>query len=68
MRRSNHVQQLQLQQIEQQRTIRAKQLEIARLRDPQLVQERAKRLDEPLVPPCEASSLLPPDELWLAEP
>lgn len=67
VRRSNHIQQLQFQQIELQQTIWAKQMEIARLRSPEMIRDRAKRLAVPILPPYEEKSVLPPDETWVAD-
>ncbi len=67
VRRSNHIQQLQLEQIGLQRTIWANQVEIARHRSPQMIRDRAKRFAVPVLPPYEQKTVLPPEESWVTD-
>jgi hypothetical protein len=67
VRRSNHIQQLQFEQIKLQQTIWANDAKIARLRSPQMIRDRATRFAVPLLPPYEERSVLPRDEAWVAE-
>jgi len=67
VRRSNHIQQLQFEQIALRQVIWTKEMEIARLRSPQMIRDRTSRLAIPLVPPYEEKSVLPQEEAWVAE-
>ncbi|MBN1491850.1 MAG: hypothetical protein JXA69_18205 [Phycisphaerae bacterium] len=67
VRRSHHIQRLHFEQVSLERTMRTKRLEIARLRSPRQIRERAERFDVPLVPPYDEVTVLPADESWVAD-
>jgi hypothetical protein len=69
VQRSHHVQRILLEQSDTRRAIRANDMEIARLRSPSMIQDRARRFDLSLDPPYTkvGGRVLPPDESWLAE-
>jgi len=64
---SHRIQQLRLEQIRRQCTIRANEMSIARLKSPPMVRDRTRRFDVPMVPPYEPKGVLPPDEAWVAD-
>jgi hypothetical protein len=68
VRRSHHIQTLQLQQVGLQRVLWARQMEVARLREPRSVRERARRFDVPIVPPHDGVDIASRQEPWTADP
>ncbi len=67
VRRSNRIQQMQFEQLGRRQKIWANEMEIARLRSPQMVRERTRRLAMPLAPPYQDANILPADEAGLAD-
>jgi hypothetical protein len=69
VQRSHHVQRVLLEQSRVRQTIRTNEMEIARLRSPSMIQDRARRFDLSVDPPYGRLSgkVLPPDESWLAD-
>ena len=66
-RRSHRVQQMQFEQLTRRQRIWANEMEIARLRSPQMVRDRTKLLSVPVVPPYEGKVIVSPDESSVAE-
>ncbi len=67
--RSHHIQEIMLEQTTSRRTMRSKEMDIARLRSPTMIRDRARRFELPVDPPHgkPGGLLLPPDESWLVD-